>query len=191
MRRRRERAQPFPILGRIGKSQLATVYQLCRPGELPRFVLAEGTNGALAAFADRCAIIKTGRMTTLMFSLGRAGRLNVFPYSEIAELRFVPRTFTGTLMIVPVSVVDDQDYRGDIGNAYKRSDALPLSKAAYDDAREQLAWLRNQIAGRPTPPVDFVGELERLAELWAEEALSDEEYEQAKRILLDRDAESS
>ena len=49
-----------PISRRAGKQPLEAVLELCRPGELPRFVLADGLYGALAAFEDRCAIVKKG-----------------------------------------------------------------------------------------------------------------------------------
>jgi hypothetical protein len=46
LRRGRDDEPAFPIIGKVGQQPLAVVFELCRPGEQPRFVLGQGIYGA-------------------------------------------------------------------------------------------------------------------------------------------------
>ena len=133
---------PFPVIGKLGKQPLEAVLELCRPGEQPRFVVAEGIYGALAAFEDRCAIIKKG------LDERRRALLATYQYGELSGIRFVPKTFTGTLELDPGARRVRRVGAGARGDVQKRDDALQLSKELYEKAHDHLSWLRGQI----TPP---------------------------------------
>lgn len=137
---------PFPVFGKLGEQPLEAVRELCRPGELPRFVIGEGIYGALVAFEDRCAIVKKGPMTSWLSGARGQGLVATFPYAEVGGIRFVASMFTGVLEILPA---DDDDPDGELarghGDPQKRDDAIQLSKDLYDKAFDSLDWLRDQI----------------------------------------------
>ena len=146
LRRGRDDEAPFEIIGKVGEQPLEVVLALCRPGEQPRFVIGEGIYGALAAFEDRCAIVKKGPMTSWMSGARGEGLQATYRYAEIGGIRFVASTFTGVLEIVPA---DDDDPDGELlrghGDPQKRADAIQLSKDLYEKAYARLDWLRDQI----------------------------------------------
>jgi hypothetical protein len=164
MRRRAE--TPFPVIGKLGEPQLETVEALCRPGEQPRFVIAEGIYGLLVAFEDRLAIVKKGAMTSWLSGARGEGLLGTFAYAEIGGIRFVARKYYGTLEIIPP---DDDDPDGELSRAHtdpqKRDDAIELSLRLYEQAFEQLEWLRERIREvrfGADPALALVEQLERL-----------------------------
>ena len=65
---------------------------------------------------------------------------------------------------------------------------LPLDKREYEKARPYIERMRELIAAakRPSsaPSGDIASQLERLAQLKASGALSEDEFESAKRRLL-------
>jgi hypothetical protein len=176
---------PFAVLGKLGKLQLEAVHELCGPGEQPRFVLADGIYGALAAFEDRCAIVKKGWLS----GAPRQGVAATYPYAELSGLRFVPKTFSGTLELIP-ALDDYGEWRWRTrGDVQKRDDALQLSKDLYEKAQDELGWLRGRItdARRAAhPDIALVDELKHLADLELLGALGRDEFEETVRVLLER-----
>ena len=146
LRRGRDDEAPFEIIGKVGEQPLEVVLELCRPGEQPRFVIGEGIYGGLAAFEDRCAIVKKGPMTSWMSGARGEGLQATYRYAEIGGIRFVASMFTGVLEIVPAA---DDDPDGELvrghGDPQKRADAIQLSKDLYEKAYDRLDWLRDQI----------------------------------------------
>ncbi|MBE2320933.1 hypothetical protein DVA67_033560 [Solirubrobacter sp. CPCC 204708] len=142
MRRRRLQAQqPYPIVGKVGKRQLKAIPDLCRAGEQPRFVIAEGIYGALVAFEDRLVIVKKTATT--------------FPYAEIGEIRYSVKRFTGKLEIVAVDEVDGREtFWKQALDVRKRTDAMALTVDVFEKAQERVRWLRGQIAGPRRVEVD-------------------------------------
>ncbi len=182
--RRRVRELPFPVIGKVGKRQLDAALA----GGSPRFVIAEGLNGALAAYDDRLAIIKRGALTGWMTGATRRGRVQEFPYAEIAGLRYREKGFGGTLEIVPpLYTLESWETWLPPGDAYTRSDAIPLSQRLYERAREHLEWIQEQARaarGDGSAPEGVVAELERLSQLYDAGALTDIEFERAKELVL-------
>jgi hypothetical protein len=156
----------FPVVGKLSEPQLETVDALCRPGEQPEFVIAEGIYGVLAAFEDRLSIIKKGTMTAWLSGARGEGLQRTFRYAEIDGIRFVARKYYGTLEIVPAG---DDDPDGDLSRAHtdpqKRDDAIELSLRLYEEAYAQLDWLRDRIREvrhGAQPELAVIEQLERL-----------------------------
>jgi hypothetical protein len=166
LRRGRDDEAPFEIIGKVGEQPLEVVLALCRPGEQPRFVIGEGIYGALAAFEDRCAIVKKGPMTSWMSGARGEGLQATYRYAEIGGIRFVASTFTGVLEIVPAADADpDGELLRGHGDPQKRADAIQLSKDLYEKAYDRLDWLRDQIrAARRAadPSIEPAEQLKRM-----------------------------
>ena len=121
------------------------------------------------------------------------GALATYQYVELSGIRFVPKTFTGTLELIPAL----DEFAGWVnrarGDVQKRDDALQLSKELYEKAQDDLSWLRGQItdARRAAhPDIELVDELKRLADLELLGALGQGEFEETVRVLLERDDDS-
>jgi hypothetical protein len=127
---------PYPVVGKLGRRQRKLIAGLGRPGEQPRFVIAEGFYGALVAFEDRLVIVKKQATT--------------YPYAEIGEIRYSVKRFTGKLEIVAVEEVDGREtFWKQALEVQKRTDAMALTVNLFEKAQEHVKWLRGQIAGPP------------------------------------------
>ena len=83
----------------VGNRPTAKAWSVIRehasPGEVPWFVVgAEVAGGALAAFADRCLIVKVGAMTSMMAGSFGGGRITTFPFAEITGSSATPACST-------------------------------------------------------------------------------------------------
>jgi hypothetical protein len=186
----------------------------CRDGELPRFIIGSSAAGALAAFDDRCLLVKKGVMTTFMAGSLGGGRATTFLYSEITGIEYNSGLTTGVLEILTASYsgTSNKDFwRGTLSgrnansdDPYTLSNTLPLAKVVYERVRPQVEELKRLIAESKRPHIviqapehaevpaprvadtTLASELERLAELRERGLLDDEEFKAAKLALIDR-----
>lgn len=180
------------------------------PGEIPWFVLgADIAGGALAAFEDRCMIIKVGTMTSMMTGSFGGGRITTFPFTDITGVEYNSGMLNGVLEVLTPSYQgsSNKDYwRGSFSSVNSNSDnpwtlsnTLPLGKPLYQQALPLLNELRNKIsvAKRPTvtmspPPSSadrgggLADEIGKLAALRDQGVLSEHEFQTAKQGLIGR-----
>lgn len=176
------------------------------PGEIPWFVLgAEIAGGALAAFEDRCMIIKVGAMTSMMAGSFGGGRITTFPFTDITGIEYNAGLLNGVLEVLTPSYQGsaNKDYwRGsfasinsDSNNPWTLSNTLPIGKPIYQQALPLLNELRSKIsaAKRPTvvmsaPPPSSDGgiaaEIGKLAALRDQGVLSEHEFQTAKEGVI-------
>lgn len=192
------------IIGRIGQKTLAEIQRSCRDGERPRFIVAEGQAGALAAFDDRCMIVKKGALTSLMAGSLGGGRVTTFMYGEITGIEYNSGFVNGVLEILTASYQGSANkdfWRGthrsrnaNANDPWTLSNCLPLSKPLYEQARDRIDELKRLIADAKRPVVNVAApapsqgnlatQIAELAELHRSGALDDAEFAQAKRTLL-------
>lgn len=184
------------------------VRELAHAGEVPWLIINPGgATGALVAFEDRCAIIKTGAMTGLLAGSLFGGRQAVFYFADITGIEYNSGLVTGVLEILTPSYAGttNKDYwkgtlksrNADSNDPFTLSNTLPLAKSEYRACQEHIAELRRRIAehkrpvvvqqAAPQPPAQassLAEELGRLAALHADGLLSDDEFSAAKQRLI-------
>jgi hypothetical protein len=180
------------------------VDQLAGPGESPWLVINPGgATGALVAFDDRLAIIKTGAMTGLLAGATFGGRQAVFYFSEVTGIEYNSGLLNGVLEILTPSYdgsANKDFWKGtnrsrnaDSNDPFTLSNTLPMAKFEYRACQDLLAELRRRIAeskrivvtqqAAPAGP-SMADEISRLAELQAAGLLSPEEFAAAKQKLI-------
>lgn len=195
------------VVGYAGKRQLREIRRQCRGNELPSFIIADGMHGALAAFTDRCTIVKKGGLTSYMSgSLGQ-GRVTIFPYRKITGIEWNGGMLQGVLEILTPSYqgTANKDYwkgstrsfNADSNNPMALSNTLPLRTVVYKRARGRIDQLQTMILEaqgspaenlqRPAPTASLADELSKLAALRDQGILAEDEFLRAKRRLLERD----
>lgn len=181
--------------------------QHCAPGEAPWFLLHSSGAGVLAAFADRCMIIKTGAVTSLMAGSFGGARITTFPYREITAVEYNSGMLSGVLEILTASYQGSANkdfWRGTLSprnansnDPYTLSNTLPLPKAEYAEALPYLNQMRELVTkSREHPAVStssaaperggLTEDLSALAALHASGALTDAEFAEAKRQAIAR-----
>lgn len=183
------------------------------PGELPWLIIHPGSGrGALAAFEDRCVLAKVGAMTSFMAGSLGAGRVTVFPFTDITNIEYNGGLMNGVLEILTPSYqgTANHDYwSGTFKPRNKASqdpwtlfNALPLDRFVYKDAQLHINALLRKIADakRPqvtvhtapapaTPTAGATGlaeELRGLADLHRQGVLDDAEFAAAKQATIAR-----
>jgi hypothetical protein len=178
--------------------------------EVPIFVITGvGGAGVLAAFEDRCMIVKAGVMTGLMAGSLGGSRQATFHYAEITGIEFNSGMLSGVLEVLTPSYqgTANKDYwRGstksrnaDSNDPWTLSNCLPLSKGGHASAQAEINELRRRIGqskqmqvviqGAATPVSSeptLAGELAKLADLRQQGLLDDAEFAEAKRAVLAR-----
>jgi hypothetical protein len=185
-----------------------TLKEHSSPGETPWFIINSGLgNGLLAAFADRCMIVKVGALTSMMAGSFGGGRITTFPYTEITGIEYNAGLLNGVLEILTASYQGstNKDYwRGamaslnaDSHNPHTLSNTLPLDKMLHRESLLLLNEMRARIAEtqRPTmskaarlsdPAGGLADELGKLAELRTQGVLDDVEFQSAKQAAIAR-----
>ncbi|MER7396923.1 SHOCT domain-containing protein [Streptomyces sp. NPDC000151] len=182
----------------------------CSPGEAPWFILHSAAgSGVLAAFSDRCMIIKTGGMTSMMAGSFGGSRISTFPYQEVTAVEYNSGMINGVLEVLTASyqgTANKDFWRGALSspnananNPYALSNTLPLSKREYAAALNPLNEMRKMITERrQVPPSSTVPpaplpksnglaeELSELVDLHSSGALTDEEFTAAKKQAIGR-----
>ena len=184
------------VIGKVGKKQMQEIEAACREGETPEFIIGGGMAGSLAAFSDRCLIVKKGGLTSFMASATGGGRTGHFAYSDIVSIEYNSGWTSGALEIHTAAhnAAQSGGYwrvsrsKDDSRSPWELPNVLPLNKGEYEKARPYIERMRELIAAakRPHsgPTVDLASQIERLAQLKASGALSEDEFESAKRSLL-------
>jgi hypothetical protein len=179
------------------------------PGETPWFVIGSGVKGVFAAFEDRCMIVKTGAMTSMMAGSLGGGRTTTFHYSDITGIEYNSGLLAGVLEVLTPSYqgTSNKDYwRGTTKKRNANSDdpwtlsnCLPLDKPVYQKALPRLNEMRAKISEskKPTavrsaptsqPPAGggLADELVKLAALKEQGILDYDEFQAAKQAAIAR-----
>ena len=180
------------------------------PGETPWFIINSGWgDGLLAAFPDRCMIVKVGAYTSMVAGSLGGGRITTFPYTEITGIEYNAGLLNGVLEILTASYQGstNKDYwRGamassnsDSNNPRTLSNTLPLNKMLHRESLPLLNEMRARIAeanrptiimrtapGSATSQGGLADELGKLAELRAQGVLDDVEFQAAKQAAIAR-----
>lgn len=182
------------ITGKVNKAALQEVIQSCRPGEMPKFILGDGINGVLAAFEDRCMVIKKGFGTSFMAGSLGGGRVATFAYRDITGIEYNSGIVTGVLEILTASYTGKTTNSpwsfGNEKSAHESSNTLPWDKRFYNQVRPQIEWMQRKISdvkslgGSVAAPVSSSDELTKLAALHKQGILTDKEFTDAKQRIL-------
>lgn len=154
-----------------------------------RFCLVGQYKHALVALDDRLLIVKKGVVAGSVFG----GKVTAFHYRDITNLEQRKAMMFGYIEVLTPS------YQATAADAdrHKAENALVLnSKKDFERWKPHLQWLRQRIdevktgaagGGQPVPTggeEDFTVQLERLSKLRESGAISEEEFQAAKRKLL-------
>jgi len=196
----------IPIIGKKPNSKsMKVILDHCHEDEVPRFILSTGMGtGVFVAFDDRCMIIKSGAVTSFMAGSLFGGRVSTFHYGEITGIEYNSGLLTGVLEVLTASYEGskNKDYwRGtfksrnaDSNDPWTLSNCLPLDRATYNLAQNQLNDLRKQISKAKNPTVvvspsvqpnhSIADQLRDLNELFQSGALTDDEFAEAKARII-------
>jgi len=192
--------------GELRNAAARAVAELSRGDETPWLILNPGgATGALVAFEDRLAIIKTGALTGFMAGSTFGGRQTVIYFNDITGIEFNAGLMTGVLEVLTASyqgTANKDFWQGTLSSRnansndpFTLSNTLPMTKSEYRDCQEHINELRHRISiyKRPvahTPAAiqpaqdSFADQLAKLAQLRADGLLSDEEFAAAKQKLM-------
>lgn len=203
-------AQVPVVGGRPTEKAWKAIRDHATPGETPWFVIGAGIKGVFAAFEDRCMIVKTGAMTSMMAGSLGGGRTTTFHYSDITGIEYNSGMLAGVLEVLTASYqgTSNKDYwRGSTKKRNANSDdpwtlsnCLPLDKPLYQKALPRLNEMRARIsevknptaavrpALAPAPPAGggLADELVKLAALRDQGILDDHEFQAAKQAAIAR-----
>jgi len=179
-----------------------------RDGEVPLFIItgADGS-GVLAAFSDRCMILKAGAVTGFLAGATGGSRQATFLYSQITGIEYNAGIFNGVLEVLTASYqgTTNKDFwntgrtqNSDANDPWTLSNTLPLDKMGHKEAQPQINELRRLVgeskqvqvvvsAPEVTGSRGSLGdELAKLAELRSQGVLDDAEFAEAKKAVLAR-----
>lgn len=181
-------------IGKVNKASIREVEKSCRPGEMPEFILGDGINGVLAAFEDRCMVIKKGLGTSFMAGSLGGGRVATFAYRDITGIEYNSGIVTGVLEILTASYTGKTTNSpwsfGNDKSAHESSNTLPWDKRFYNQVRPQIEWMQQKIHESKTGTQQAVAqvsssdELSKLAALHKQGILTDKEFAEAKQKIL-------
>jgi len=144
------------LIGGLSGKAMEEVRRNCSADELPEFIVGERGAGGLAAFQDRCIIVKRGTLTGITTGTWGGGRVATFMYGQITGVEFNSGWVTGVLEILTPSyqgTANKDFWRGTFSgrnansnDPYTLSNCLPLNKATYEQARPQIDYMRQMIA---------------------------------------------
>lgn len=179
-------------------------------GEVPRFVIVAGDKiinaGALAAYSDRCLIVKTGLVAGFMAGTLGGSRISTFYYTEITGIEYNTGILSGVLEILTASYDGsaNKDFwqgtfsarNSNSNDPWTLSNTLPLDKIQYKNSKKYIDELRELIRkGKQTNVTvevkslagehDFTAQLERLSVLKAKGVITEAEFRKSKKKLLD------
>lgn len=194
------------IIGKRPNSKsMQVILDHCHGDEVPRFILCTGGGtGVFVAFEDRCMIIKTGAVTSLMAGSLFGSRVSTFHYGEITGIEYNSGWVTGVLEVLTASYEGSKNkdfWRGtfksrnaDSNDPWTLSNCLPLDRATYNLAQNSLNDLRKLISDAKKPQVtinttatvtsDLSSQLKELATLHESGVLTDQEFKDAKARII-------
>lgn len=209
LRAKRREWDETKVVGKLSTKASTAVARLCHGNEQPWLILtSSGGAGVLAAWEDRLAIIKTGGLTSMMAGSLGGERSAVFHYVDITGVEYNSGFVKGVLEVLTPSYsggAQKDFWRGsnasrnaDSNDPWTLSNTLPLTKAEYNAARDEMQTLRSRIAEakRPTVQVSplvaptsvgtgLADEVKKLADLRDAGILTEEEFDAAKRRLIE------
>lgn len=156
-----------------------------------RFVIMGIHGQAIITLSERLVIVKAG----LMAGATGGGRATSFRYADIIALEINTGWVTSVIEIITAGHTGTPQHDfwaiGRDRDPRKLSNTLPLTKELLEKQKEYIDVLRGLIdeaksCSAPTtgPAVDIVKQLRDLADLKEKGILSVEEFEQAKKRLL-------
>jgi len=173
------------------------------PGENVHVCLVGVRGQAMVALDDRLLVLKAGFMAGATFG----GKATSFPYDQITGIEVQHGPLTGVLRVETASFpgglsggywAQDNDR-----NPWRLPNCIPIQSQAAATLQPYLALIRDRIAKgfwsdgigpaasqsevvpKEEASNDLASQLSTLGELHSSGTLSDEEFEQAKRKLLD------
>ena len=163
------------------------------PGEKVLFCLVGSFDQALVALEERLLIIKVGIMAGAAFG----GRVTSFHYKDITGIEVNTGLINGVIEISTPSyqATEEKDWWStDRDRApAKLSNCLPICKANLKEYQPYLEKLRAQIREAKRTAVaiekdseDLVSQIEKLTKLYQAGALTQEEFQVAKKRLLEQ-----
>lgn len=189
---------PLYFIGRKpGGAAMQEIYANCREGERPEFIVGAGAGGVLAAFKDRCIIVKKGALTGWMSGATGGGRTAVFNYANLTAIEVNTGWTSATVEILTEShdAGRAKDYwhiggrGGGNQDAWKMPNVLAMGKKEYEQARKQFDWIRDKaaearrtvvVANPVQPQADMADQIRKLVELRDSGALTEAEFAAAK-----------
>lgn len=185
------------VVGHVNGATLNEAKKSCNDGEMPEFIIGQIGYGALAAFEDRCIVIKKGLLTSFMASSLGGGRTATFYYRDITGIEYNSGIMTGVLEILTPSYSGKETNSpwafGSDRSAHESSNTLPWSRTFYNDVRTQIEWLRRKIQEAKTnqgvtapQALSVADELSKLAELHKQGILTSKEFEDAKGKIINK-----
>jgi hypothetical protein len=168
--------------GRLERS----LVRLVGPDERKLFSIHGAPGQLLAALDRRVLILKTGLEAGLPFR----AKAHSFDYGTLDGFRVQPGSALAALWldVKGYSPPDRQIWQSadPARDPFRAPNGFPLPLEALRRSEEHLAVLRDAIAAARTGPGGpLVDELERLAALRDSAALTEDEFERAKRLLLE------
>lgn len=206
--------QKYPEATYVGTVRLTNaaaraIERVSNPDETPWLIVGGGLGeGCLVAFDDRLAIIKTGAITGLMAGAMGGERTTVIHFTDITGIEYNSGIMTGVLEVLTASYEGTKNkdfWRGtgagrnaDSNDPFVLSNTLPLVKSDYKQGAKAIQQLRDRInraKSRETTVIANVtvpdgaasgaDELKKFADLLAAGAISQDEYDAAKRRILE------
>lgn len=182
------------VTGIVNDVSIKEVQASCREGERPKFIIGDGINGVLAAFEDRCIVIKKGAMTSFMSSSFGGGRTATFSYRDITGIEYNSGIVTGVLEILTASYSGKETNSpwqfGNTRSAHELSNTLPWDKRFYNKVRPQIEWMKHRIQESKDPSAliqsSSAPSLQELSKLYKQGVLSDREFAEAKSKLISK-----
>jgi hypothetical protein len=187
------------IVNTVAKRDMKEIMSQCRADEEPEFVIGSGIAGSLAAFKDRCVIVKKGWVGGFMAGATGGGRATVIMYSDVTGVEFNSGFVTGVLEVLSPSFQgsrkrDFWNFSNGESDPWQSNNCLPLQVADRKEAEPFIQRLRDLIAAhksgsaQPSGPSesqsDLASQLADLGELHGKGLLSDDEFSVAKRRIL-------
>jgi Short C-terminal domain len=135
-------------------------------------------------------------LTSFMASATGGGRTGHFAFVDIVSVEYNSGWVSGVLEIHTAAhnAAQSGGYwrmsksKDDSRSPWELPNVLPLNKGEYEKARPYIERMREMIAAAKRPSsatsVDIASQIERLAQLKASGALSEDEFESAKRRLI-------
>jgi hypothetical protein len=194
---------------RMTNAATRAVERILNPEEAPWLIIGGGAGeGCLVAFEDRLAIIKTGAITGLVAGSMGGERTTTIYFTDITGIEFNSGMLNGVLEVLTASYqgTSNKDFwRGttdsrnaDSNDPFVLSNTLPLLKSDYKKGAKAIQELRNRISkaksrettvianvSMPAVPTSSADELKKFADLLTVGAISQEEYDTAKRRILE------
>lgn len=149
-------------------------------------MIFDGRNGGVVELLDNSLVIRRKGVLSAL-NQGLKGEKRI-PYSSITSVQFKEVGFTTGY--IQFGVLGGRESRAGVWDAVKDENTVLFTKEASNDFRRLRDLVEERIRGGPaaqssTPQISVTEELTRLADLRDRGVLTDEEFQEQKRRLLD------